>query len=280
MIIHFLLQAAAAQLGQSDQGFLVNVFGPAILRGIFDDTDARLFMCQPPTALAFEFTDELIQELSTNFALRVAGQNLPTPSVSINGNNSAGNALPSIIHTGVGDLESIGQYLQWQGNNGTLNVWPNGMGANDINGTEGLVFGSFLEPGQELEIFVDDTMRTLQLDYTGTVNDGGLEGYRYMLANSTFESAFTNPANARWGSWCPDGMFFLGPVQEPEVPVFGSKPHFLDGDPVLREGVEGLQPDRQLHESLVDVEPLTGANLMLNLQLQINAQVNQSDDFQ
>ncbi len=31
---------------------------------------------------------------------------------------------------------------------------------------------------------------------------------------STFE--FTNPEMlAAWGSWCPDGMFFLGPTQEP-----------------------------------------------------------------
>lgn len=242
-------------------------------------TSARLYVCLPPTSLAWEYSDELIRELNSNFVLKVSGLAYPRTFVSIQVNNSADNALPSVIHTGAGNVERIGQYEIWQGHNRTLDIWPKGMGANDINGTEGFFFHPLLSEGEGLEIFVDDAFRTFQLVYTDTVDAMGIQAFRYQLASSTFESAFTNPENARWGSWCPDGLFNLGPTQDPVVPVFGSKPHFLDGDPELRDKVAGLEPDRSLHDSFIDVEPLTGANVQLNVQLQINIQVNQTNVF-
>ena len=254
-------------------------FGEPILRHIFNQTRARLFVCLPPTPLAWEYSDDLIRELNSDYVLEIAKLNYPRTFVSIQVNNSASNALPSVIHTGFGNVEKIGQYVEWQGNNRTLHIWPNGMGANDINGTEGFVFHPLLEQGEGLEIFVDDAFRTFQLVYADTVDDMGIQAFRYQLANSTFESAFTNPENVRWGSWCPDGLFFLGPTQDPVVPVFGSKPHFLDGQPELRDKVAGLEPNRSRHDSFIDVEPLTGANVQLNVQLQINIQVNQTQNI-
>ncbi len=35
------------------------------------------------------------------------------------------------------------------------------------------------EPGDDLEIFVDDAVRSFQLVYTETVDDGGIEAYWY-----------------------------------------------------------------------------------------------------
>lgn len=167
----------------------------------------------------------------------------------------------------------------WKGNEGSVNVWPNGMGANDVNGTEGLVFHPFLSEDEVLEVFSDDAIRTFRLLHTDTLELNGISVFRYEIENSTFESAFTNPENVRWGSWNPDGLLFLGPIQDPIVPVFGSKPHFLDGDPSLREKVAGLSPDRGLHETALHVDPLTGANVQFSIKLQINAQVNQSSAY-
>ena len=198
--------------------------------------------------------------------------------MSIQMNDSANNSLPSTIKTGAEDINGIGQYVQWQGNQGKLMVWPNGMGANDINGTEGFFFHPFLQEGEELEIFVDDTYRSFRLAHVDTMNRMGIEAFRYSFVNSTFEGAFTNPENARWGSWNPDGLFYLGPTQTPAVPVFVSKPHFLDGDPSLLEKVDGLSPNREVHDSFLDVQPTIGANVQVQIQLQINAQVNQSTE--
>lgn len=263
-----------------DNNILINILGDNILRGIFNAADAKLYTCQEATPLAWNYTDDLILALNQNILLRATGMNFPRTFVNIRVNNSVNDSFPSTINTGVKNVSNIGQFIVWKGNEGSVNVWPNGMGANDVNGTEGLVFHPFLLEDEVLEVFSDDAFRTVRLVHTDTLELNGINVFRYEIENSTFESAFSNPENVRWGSWNPEGLFFLGPTQDPVVPVFGSKPHFLDGDPSLREKVGGLSPNRELHETTLHVDPLTGANVQFNIRLQVNAQVNQSSDYE
>ena len=259
---------------------VVNLLGDTVLREIFRRADARLYTCQQATPLAWNYTDDLILSLNRNIALRATDMNFPRTFVNIQVNNSVNDSFPSTINTGVTDPDLIGQFVLWKGNEGSVDIWPNGMGANNVNGTEGLVFRPFLTEDDDLEVFSDDAFRTFQLVYVDALELGEIRVFRYKLDNATFESAFTNPENVRWGSWSPQGLVFLGPTQDPTVPVFGSKPHFLDGDPTLREKVAGLSPDRERHETVLHVDPLTGANVQFNIRLQINAQVNQSSEFE
>ncbi len=251
----------------------------AILKDdIFKNTKAQLYMCVQATPLAWNFTTPLVHELHTNEILKLAKMNYPRNWVSIQQNRSINDTRPSIIHTGVDKLDLIGQYVQWDGQT-KLDIWP-GSTANDINGTEGLFFRPLQHEGETLEAFVDDVVRSFPLVYTSTVTHKGLEAYRYEIPLAEYQSAFVNPNNARWGSWNPMGLFYLGVIQYPTVPVFGSKPHFLDGDPVLREKVIGLHPKRSLHETTIDVERVTGANIQFKKMVQINVQVNQTSEFE
>ena len=43
----------------------------------------------------------------------------------------------------------------------------------------------------------------------------------------------------------PDGLLYVGVLQDPRAPMYASKPHFLDCDPSLHSAVEGIcDPDR------------------------------------
>ena len=199
----------------------------------------------------------------------------PLDHVSMQNNNSVYDLNISTINTGEVDISKVGQYVQWNGLR-ELSIWENDTDANNIRGTEGLFFRPNLKEGANLTVFVDDIMRSLNMVYERKVKHLGLTAHRYNVDKSTYKSAFNELTNAQWFNWCPDGMFYLGSTQIRELPVYGSKPHFLDGDPLLLESVQGLQPVREKHDIVLDVEPITGANIFLRKQLQINVQVNKS----
>lgn len=255
-----------AAIDEAKDSFLLR----SALRLIITTTGAKLFICQEAGALAWNYTDSLVQ------ALHLAGK-YPSKYVHLQMNNFTNDTLPSIIRNGVQNISRNGEFVQWDGLR-KLTTWPNGdeTGANDIRGTEGFFFRPNLREGDGLEVFVDDIQRSIDLVYLGKVEPLGINGFRYGIDNATFKSAFSEPKNARWGSWCPDGLFYLGPTQLKEIPVFGSKPHFLDGDALLLGSVMGLEPNRSEHDTVVDVEPTTGANLNFRRQLQINVQVNRT----
>ena len=99
-----------AQLEEARRGnnFLVNLLGNNVLRGIFRGADAQLYTCQQATPLAWNYTDDLIQSLNGNLALRATGMNFPRTFVNIQVNNSINDSFPSTIYTGVNDTDSIG----------------------------------------------------------------------------------------------------------------------------------------------------------------------------
>ena len=245
------------------------MLGRQVLKFAINLTNAKLYVCQTATDLAWGYTDEFIQ-LLYNAGLYTMEK------VSIQVNDSADDQNPSIINTGIPDIKQVGQFIQWN-NRTQLDIWQEGSEASQIRGTEGLFFKPNLNEGDNLTAFVDDVMRSFDLQFEGRVNPLGLNAFRYGIVNSTFKSAFSEPKNAQYFSWCPDGMFFLGPTQVVEIPVYGSKPHFLDGDPLLLDSVVGLNPDREKHDTVIDVEPITGANVNFQRKLQVVMQVNKTE---
>ena len=235
---------------------------------------AHLYVCQHARNLAWNYTDPFIKELHKF-------KQYPRTFVNIQVNNSINDSYPSIIRTGVDDINLLGQFVQWNGHEGRLNTWtPLDSTCNMINGTEGLFFHPNLKEGENLTAFVDDIQRSVDLVYVGKVKHLGMEAFRYELANHTFYNVSQYPDNVCWGPGVktPQGLFYLGPTQYPQIPVFGSNPHFYGGDPSLLDCVEGLDPANASDKVVkIDVEPVTGANIQLQKSLQLNVKVTKYD---
>ena len=252
-------------------------FFDRIEKATFEDiivptSKAHLYVCQPATALAWNYTDPLIQKLHSY-------HKYPRTFVNIQVNNSINDSYPSIIRTGVDDINLIGQFIQWNGIEGRLKTWrPEDSPCNMLNGTEGLFFHPNLKEGENLQAFVDDIQRSVELVYVGKVKHLGVEAFRYELANHTFYNASQYPDNACWGPYdgskTPQGLFYIGPTQYPEIPVYASNPYFYRGDPSLFDCIEGLDPANTSDNIVkIDVEPVTGANIQLEKAIQLNVKI-------
>lgn len=238
---------------------------------IINATGAKLYVCENVNDLIWGYTDPFVEGLYTLGLY-------PQLTVNIQVNDSIDDTNTSIINTGIPDIRQVGQFIQWN-NRTDLGIWRGGSEANQVRGTEGFFFKPNLNEDDILTAFVDDIMRSVDIIYEGKVKQLDLTAFRYGIDNTTFKSAFSEPKNADYFSWCPDGMFFIGPTQVVEVPVYGSKPHFLDGDPLLLDSILGLEPDRELHDTVIDVEPITGANLNFQRKLQVVVQVNKTEEY-
>ena len=232
----------------------------------------HLYVCQNASALAWNYTDSFIQTLHTF-------QQYPLDYVAFQVNNSINDSRPSVIRTGVDNINLIGQFIQWNGHEGRLNTWrPPDSPCNMFNGTEGLFFHPFLKEGDNLQVFKDDIQRSVDLVYVGKVNHLGVEAFRYELANHTFLNVSQYPDNACWGPYepagvkTPQGLFYLGPTHSPEFPVYASYPHFYGGDPRLLDCVDGLEPTKDKIVN-IDVEPISGAGIQFQINMQLNIEV-------
>lgn len=64
------------------------------------------------------------------------------------------------------------------------------------------------------------------------------------------------------------------------APIVLSAPHFYKGDEYLtREEVIGLQPQKSLHETFLEIEPMTGVVLNAARRIQINVHVSHRPAF-
>ena len=100
--------------------------------------------------------------------------------------------------------------------------------------------------------------RSIDVDYTEDVVKNGVTFYRYAGTEKMFGSADKYPDN-----WC----FCSGGVCNPTgvtnsstcrfgAPAFVSFPHYYLADPFFKNQVEGLNPQKELHEFHIDLEPV------------------------
>lgn len=96
---------------------------------------------------------------------------------------------------------------------------------------------------------------------------------RYGVQNKDSQNATMNPEEGwQYYNFAPSGMQNL--TQVATLPLFISKPHFLDADPVLVASLNGLSPNEEIHDTYIDIEPNTGALCRVHNRVQVNYQVN------
>lgn len=140
--------------------------------------------------------------------------------------------------------------------------------SNAILGTDASQTGIF-PMGDDMQVFIDDLYRSSDLIFIEEMDDWkGIKLRRYGINPDDMKSSAEDPSQADFFQFGLFGMENM--TTAAGFPLFATKPHFLDGDSKLKTGVSGLNPTRDIHDTFVDFEPITGVCFRASKRLQTN----------
>lgn len=193
-------------------------------------------------------------------------------------NNSADGVY--LVDTGRVNFTDANKIQRWNGYE-YLPYWSTRY-ANMINGTD----GSFLKPeikrGDVRYLYESHMCRSIKLEYQRDTSVHGVKTYRYHYAPDLLANATVQPDNAGFcvppGNCLDSGVLNTAPCGE-GAPIVLSFPHLYLAAERYRDEIIGIAPNGSLHDSVIDVEPLTGASLRSKRSLQLNVHMTPSSEF-
>ncbi|XP_077398838.1 lysosome membrane protein 2c [Vanacampus margaritifer] len=185
-----------------------------------------------------------------------------------------------VFLTGQQDYKDFARVDTWNGQS-SLNWWTSDE-CNMINGTNGASFHSALTKNEILQMFSSDLCRSLYAVFEKDVAVKGLPGYRFVPPSQVFANASVNPSNAGFcvpaGNCLGSGVLNVKPCKQ-GAPIIMSSPHFYQGDEKFVRAVFGMRPQKEYHQTFIDINPLTGIVLRAAKRLQVNVFVEKITTF-
>ncbi|XP_074873427.1 platelet glycoprotein 4 [Carettochelys insculpta] len=164
--------------------------------------------------------------------------------------------------------------IQSYKNKSTLSIWKNHCDM--VNGTDGASFPPFIKKSQILRFFSSDICRSIYGTYESEQIVKEIPMYRFIVPRAAFASPQESPENS---CFCTEnvvsknctasGALDISACKEGK-PVYITLPHFLYASEDVSKHVEGLSPNKDEHETFLDIEPTTGFTLRFAKKLQIN----------
>lgn len=182
-----------------------------------------------------------------------------------------------VFLTGEDSYLNFTKIVEWNGKT-ALDWWATDE-CNMINGTDGDSFHPLITSDEVLYVFPSDLCRSVYITFSGFESVQGVPALRYklpaeILANTSENAGFCLPQGNCLGSGvlnasiCKDG-----------APIIMSFPHFYQADERFVSAIGGMHPNKEDHETFVDINPLTGIILRAAKRFQINVYVKKLDDF-
>ncbi|XP_039635772.1 lysosome membrane protein 2-like isoform X3 [Perca fluviatilis] len=185
-----------------------------------------------------------------------------------------------IYHTGVQNYMDYGRVETWQGQS-QLTFWASNQ-SNSINGSDGSAFHPLLNKNERIYIFTPDLCRSIHMEFEKDVEVKGIPAYRFTPPRSVFASKEENPANEGFcvtpQECLGTGLLKVSPCRK-GAPVVASFPHFYLGDAKYVAAIKGMSPQRQHHQTFLDLNPTTGVIVRANKRAQINILLSRISGF-
>ncbi|XP_042323227.1 lysosome membrane protein 2 isoform X2 [Sceloporus undulatus] len=170
--------------------------------------------------------------------------------------------------------------IKWRGKD-ALNWWSSPV-SNMINGTDGSTFHPLIGIDEMVYVFSSDFCRSLYLTFDKYVTVQGISAYRFVPPMRLFANASSNPDNAGFcvpaGNCLGAGLLNVSACKQ-GAPIFLSPPHFYQSDEKYVKDIDGMHPNKEDHETFLDINPLTGVLVQAAKRMQVNVYIQKLPDF-
>ncbi|XP_056875866.1 lysosome membrane protein 2-like isoform X1 [Takifugu flavidus] len=185
-----------------------------------------------------------------------------------------------VYHTGQQNYLDYGRVETWRGES-QLSFW-NSNQSNSINGSDGSAFHPLLTKDERIYIFTPDLCRSIYMEFEKDVEVKGIPAYRFTPPRSVLASKEENPANE---GFCVSpkeclgtGLLKVSPCRK-GAPVVASFPHFHLADEKYVDAIKGMSPQREHHQTFLDLNPTTGVIVRANKRAQVNILLGRLSGF-
>ncbi|XP_074546783.1 lysosome membrane protein 2-like isoform X1 [Halichoeres trimaculatus] len=193
-----------------------------------------------------------------------------------NGSNSG----EFVYHTGQQNYMDYGRVDTWKGES-KVSFWTSDQ-SNSINGSDGSAFHPLLKKDERIYVFTPDLCRSIYMEFEKDVEVRGIPAYRFTPPRSVLASKEENPANE---GFCVSpkeclgtGLLKVSPCRK-GAPVVASFPHFHHGDSKYVDAIGGMSPQREHHQTFLDLNPTTGVIVRANKRAQVNILMSRVSGF-
>ncbi|XP_054003933.1 sensory neuron membrane protein 2-like isoform X1 [Hylaeus anthracinus] len=176
---------------------------------------------------------------------------------------------PFTINRGLKNISLLGDTTAYMEKR-MLDLWYS-ESCNKVRGTDTILWAPLVKPISSVASFSPDMCRSLDADYVKEVTIHGVKGSKFALNERAWflnESQCYCPRVNDEIKCLPQGLLDTSECQK--LPVVSSEPHFLHGDPELLTYARGLKPDKDLHETFIIIEHVSGAPISGNKASQVN----------
>eukprot|EP01025_Chloroclados_australasicus_P007527 TRINITY_DN12440_c0_g1_i4.p1 TRINITY_DN12440_c0_g1~~TRINITY_DN12440_c0_g1_i4.p1 ORF type:complete len:570 (-),score=22.05 TRINITY_DN12440_c0_g1_i4:767-2476(-) len=244
-----------------------------IISNMIVEMDGDLFMERPVYELLWGYIDPVLEEIDKKFGFIYPGlKGLEYVQLVNNSTkqDTSTSYASNIMDTGLRNASNVMQYIMW--NNVTeISSW-NGT-IEQVYGTDAHQFAPGITKDTILYVWTSELYRVAQFEFLTTTYLDGIELYRFVPSNSLFD---VNPEydETIYGLMNTTTPSAVGPSGDPsnaEGPqILVSLPYFCNADPMLSEGVNGVECEEPEQQLFLDVEPTMGTTMNAQVRLQLS----------
>lgn len=184
-----------------------------------------------------------------------------------------------MINTGIHNMDNLGIIQGINGKN-ILNIWGDEE-CDKIDGTDGTMFPPKWIKNRSipLHVYIKEFCKTLNFNFDGYSEVQGVPSLKYKLSLDSFQASSEESCfcpKIKWNSnerKCPPlGTLNISTCYD-NLPIIVSLPHFYGAEKSLIESIDGLRPERDLHESTLDLHQFLALTMNGTLRVQLNMEI-------